>query len=437
MVKLYLDANGLAPIAQALSGQSKLAGVEAGLRNQMLGAQLDEQRFKQQQAYQAQERQDSMGLSAIAQALPGFSAAQVGDVNSRFFGGKAQPQGFKYGSDGLPVMGADGVPQADDPISYTPEQQQMIQNAVKVLAPQMTAIQGMNAYGGDGLDYVKSLGVANENSYKAGLGNLVLAAAQNGNLARQNAAVAAYEGKTHSPYRVDGYGQGYNQDTGVTQQTPASTAKIGNITANTGYQQAQTGLANARTQSEAIQQITERLRQQGLTLDNQGKTIDNQGKVIKLNQSLNPQTGTAATKAPNADDARLFTSVDPLTGKPQVDYDRLNQAYLFAQQHGYASVSAALPAFGRWEQEKAYITSRSGSDRLIEEAAALSPRARAVAGNSGATLVGQTLQSKYGQRINNKQSKDAAMRELKEAVANGFISQQAAGDLWEQMTGEK
>ena len=430
MVKLYLDANGLAPIAQALSGQSRQAGVAAGLENQMRAAQLDEQRFKQQQAYQAQERQDSMGLSAIAQALPGFSAAQVGDVNSRFFGGKAQPQGFKYGSDGLPVMGADGVPQADNPISYTPEQQQMIQNAVKVLAPQMTAIQGMNAYGGDGLDYVKSLGLANENSYKAGLGDLVLAAAQNGDLAGQNAAVAAYEGKTHSPYRVDGYGQGYNQDTGVTRQTPASAAKIDNITANTGYQQAQTGLADARTQSEVIQQITERLRQEGLTLDNQGK-------VIKLNQSLNPQTGTAATKAPNADDARLFTSVDPLTGKPQVDYDRLNQAYLFAQQHGYASVSAALPAFGRWEQEKANITSRSGSDRLIEEAAALSPTARAAAGNGGATLVGQTLQSKYGQRLNNKQSKDAAMRELQDAVANGFISQQAAGDLWEQMTGEK
>ena len=430
MVKLYLDANGLAPIAQALSGQSKLAGVAAGLENQMRAAQLDEQHFKQQQAYQAQERKDSMGLSAIAQALPGFSAAQVGDVNSRFFGGKAQPQGFKYGADGLLVMGADGVPQADNPISYTPEQQQMIQNAVKVLAPQMTAIQGMNAYGGNGLDYVKSLGLANENSYKAGLGDLVLAAAQNGDLAGQNAAVAAYEGKTHSPYRVDGYGQGYNQDTGVTRQTPASAAKIDNITANTGYQQAQTGLADARTQSEVIQQITERLRQEGLTLDNQGK-------VIKLNQSLNPQTGTAATKAPNADDARLFTSVDSLTGKPQVDYDRLNEAYLFAQQHGYASVSAALPAFGRWEQEKANITSRSGSDRLIEEAAALSPTARAVAGNGGATLVGQTLQSKYGQRINNKQSKDAAMRELQEAVANGFISQQAAGDLWEQMTGEK
>ncbi len=430
MVKLYLDANGLAPIAQALSGQSRLAGVAAGLENQMRAAQLDEQRFKQQQAYQAQELRDSMGLSAIAQALPGFSAAQVADVNSRFFGGKAQPQGFKYGSDGLPVMGADGVPQAADPISYTPEQQQMIQNAVKVLAPQMTAIQGMNAYGGDGLDYVKSLGFANENSYKARLRNLVLSAAQNGDLAGQNAAVAAYEGKMHSPYRADGYGQQFSQDTGAVQQTPASITKLRNIAANTNYQQAQTGLADARTQSEVIQQITERLRQEGLTLDNQGK-------VIKLNQSLNPQTGTAATKAPNADDARLFTSVDSFTGKPQVDYNRLNQAYLFAQQHGYASVSAALPAFGRWEQEKADITSRSGSDRLIEEAAALSPTARAAAGNVGATLVGQTLQSKYGQRINNKQSKDAAMRELQEAVANGFISQQAAGDLWEQMTGEK
>ena len=430
MVKLYLDANGLAPIAQALSGQSRQAGVAAGLENQMRAAQLDEQRFKQQQAYEAQERKDNMGLSAIAQALPGFSAAQVGDVHSRFFGGKAQPQGFKYGSDGLPVMGADGVPQAADPISYTPEQQQMIQNAVKVLAPQMTAIQGMNAYGGDGLDYVKSLGLANENSYKARLSDLVLAAAQNGDLAGQNAAVAAYEGKMHSPYRADGYGQQFSQDTGAVQQTPASITKLGNIAANTNYQEAQTGLADARTQSEVIQQTTERLRQNGLTLDNQGK-------VIKLNQSLNPQTGTAATKAPNADDARLFTSVDSLTGKPQVDYNRLNQAYLFAQQHGYASVSAALPAFGRWEQEKANITSRSGSDRLIEEAAALSPTARAAAGNGGATLVGQTLQSKYGQRINNKQSKDAAMRELQEAVANGFISQQAAGDLWEQMTGEK
>ena len=362
MVKLYLDANGLAPIAQALSGQSKLAGVAAGLRNQMLGAQLDEQRMRNDKEMQAQTLRDEMRGSF-----------------------------------------------ADNPNS-------------------LAALNAIQAFGGNGIDFLKGQKQVYDNGYRSQLGDLALAAVQAGDLARQNQAVAGYEGKMHSPYRADGYGQQANQDTGVVQQTPASATKLGNIAANTNYQQAQTGLADARTQSEVTKQITEQLRQQGLTLDNQGK-------VIKINQSLNPQTGT--TKAPNADDARLFTSVDSLTGKPQVDYNRLNQAYLFAQQHGYASVSAALPAFGRWEQEKANITSRSGSDRLIEEAAALSPTARAVAGNGGATLVGQTLQSKYGQRINNKQSKDAAMRELQDAVANGFISQQAAGDLWEQMTGEK
>ncbi len=364
MVKLYLDANGLAPIAQALSGQSKLAGVAAGLRNQMLGAQLDEQRMRNDKEMQAQTLRDEM--------------------RGRF---------------------------ADNPNG-------------------LAALNAIQAFGGDGMDFLKGQNQSYDNNYRSRLGDLALAAAQAGDLARQNQAVAGYEGKMHSPYRADGYGQQFSQDTGAVQQTPASITKLGNIAANTNYQQAQTGLADARTQSEMLGWETEALRQHGLKLDNQGK-------VIKLNQSLNPQTGTAATKAPNADDARLFTSVDSLTGKPQVDYNRLNEAYLFAQQHGYASVSAALPAFGRWEQEKANITSRSGSDRLIEEAAALSQTARAVAGNGGATLVGQTLQSKYGQRINNKQSKDAAMRELQEAVANGFISQQAAGDLWEQMTGEK
>lgn len=364
MVKLYLDANGLAPIAQALSGQSKLAGVAAGLRNQMLGAQLDAQRMSNDKEMQAQTLRDEMRGSF-----------------------------------------------ADNPNG-------------------LAALNAIQAFGGDGMSFLKGQNQSYNNDYRSQLGDLALAAAQAGDLERQNQAVAGYEGKMHSPYRADGYGQQFSQDTGAVQQTPASITKLGNIAANTNYQQAQTGLADARTQREMLGWETEALRQHGLALDNQGK-------VIKLNESLNPQTDKAATKAPNADDARLFTSVDSLTGKPQVDYDRLNEAYLFAQQHGYASVSAALPAFGRWEQEKANITSRSGSDRLIEEAAALSPTARAVAGKGGSTLVGQTLQSKYGQRINNKQSKDAAMRELQEAVANGFISQQAAGNLWEQMTGEK
>ncbi len=364
MVKLYLDANGLAPIAQALSGQSKLAGVAAGLRNQMMGAQLDEQRMRNDKEMQAKTLRDKMRGSF-----------------------------------------------ADNPNG-------------------LAALNAIEAFGGDGIDFLKGQNQSYDNNYRSLLGDLALAAAQAGDLARQNQAVAGYEGKMHSPYRADGYGQQFSQDTGAVQQTPASITKLGNIAANTNYQEAQTGLADARTQSEMLGWKTEALRQHGLTLDNQGK-------VIKLNQSLNPQTGTAATKAPNADDARLFTSVDPLTGKPQVDYNRLNQAYLFAQQHGYASVSAALPAFGRWEQEKAYITSRSGSDRLIEEAAALSPTARAAGNNSSRGMVQQTLQSKYGSRINQPQAKNAAMQELQGAVSAGIITQQAAGDIWEQMTGEK
>ena len=60
MIKLYLDANGFPPTAQALSGQSKLAGVAAGLRNQMLGAKLDEQRMRNDKEMQAQTLRDEM-----------------------------------------------------------------------------------------------------------------------------------------------------------------------------------------------------------------------------------------------------------------------------------------------------------------------------------------------------------------------------------------
>ena len=140
MVKLYLDANGLAPIAQALSGESKLAGVAAGLRNQMLGAKLDEQRMRNDKEMQAQTLRDEM-------------------------------------RSGL----------ADDPNS-------------------LAAFKAIQAFGGDGMDFLKGQNQSYDNNYRSRLGDLALAAAQAGDLARQNQAVAGYEGKMHSPYRADGYG---------------------------------------------------------------------------------------------------------------------------------------------------------------------------------------------------------------------------------------
>ncbi|MTU33823.1 hypothetical protein GMD41_14140, partial [Parasutterella excrementihominis] len=163
MVKLYLDANGLAPIAQALSGQSKLAGVAAGLRNQMLGAQLDEQRMRNDKEMQAQTLRDEMRGSF-----------------------------------------------ADNPNG-------------------LSALNAIQAFGGDGMDFLKGQNQSYDNNYRSRLGDLALAAAQAGDLARQNQAVAGYEGKMHSPYRADGYGQQFSQDTGAVQQTPASITKLGNI----------------------------------------------------------------------------------------------------------------------------------------------------------------------------------------------------------------
>ena len=45
-MKFVIDANGLAPIAEALSGRSRVAGVAAGLKNKILAEELDAQRVK-------------------------------------------------------------------------------------------------------------------------------------------------------------------------------------------------------------------------------------------------------------------------------------------------------------------------------------------------------------------------------------------------------
>lgn len=283
MVKLAIDANGLAPIAEALSGRSRLAGVAAGLRNQMLAQELESMRHK-----------NNLASDGEAARLRMAEAAQ-----SR------------------------------------PDMQRVYD-----------AIVG---FGGDGLDMTKATGQAYQNDYRQGLGDIVSEAAKQGRWDIANSAGSLYEGKTHSPYRVDGYGQSYNQDTGVSSQTPASVAKITNIQSGTAYNNAGVGLrladtqyTNARTGLTMQQTDTEQLRGRNLQLDGAAKELDLQNKI-------NPQTGTAVTRAPTTDDARLF--MRPVTDnlgntKLQLDTEKMNEVYLFAQQNGYPSVSAALPAYG-------------------------------------------------------------------------------------------
>lgn len=379
-MKFVIDANGLAPIAEALSGRSRVAGVAAGLKNKILAEELDAQRVKTMRGR---------------------------DEYDTFRGLMDAPQG--------------------EPVS---------------------AARSIAAFGGDGLDYAKAAGKLFDNDYRRQFGEQALQAALAGNLAGQNAAVAGYEGRTHSPNRIDGYGQGYNQDTGDVRQTAASIAKINNINTNSSYNMAGVDLRGAQTQNEMQKTISEVLRGQGYELDNQGK-------VVKLREMMNPQTGAAATKAPDANDARLFTSmVDDGSGRQQavVDYDRMNKAYLFAQQNGFASVSAALPAFNQWVQEQEYATTRAGSDALINDAIRygsgnLTPTAQvAMANNGQATLnrlrssvtpqgrggaqtVALDLQSNFGKI--NQHNQGVVEKWLRDKVAAGEISQQEAGAIWQ------
>lgn len=380
MAKFVIDANGLAPIAEALSGRSRVAGVAAGLKNKILAEELDAQRVKTMRGR---------------------------DEYDTFRGLMDAPQG--------------------EPVS---------------------AARAIAAFGGDGLDYAKAAGKLFDNDYRRQFGEQALQAALAGNLGGQNQAVAGYEGRTHSPIRIDGYGQGYNQDTGEVQQTAASIAKINNINSNSSYNMAGVDLRGAQTQNEMQKTLSEVLRGQGYELDNQGK-------VVKLREMMNPQTGAAATKAPDANDARLFTSmVDDGSGRQQavVDYDRMNKAYLFAQQNGFASVSAALPAFNQWAQEQEYATTRAGSDALINDAIRygsgnLTPTAQvAMANNGQATLnrlrssvtpqgrggaqtVALDLQSNFGKI--NQHNQGVVEKWLRDKVAAGEISQQEAGAIWQ------
>ena len=380
MAKFVIDANGLAPIAEALSGRSRVAGVAAGLKNKILAEELDAQRVKTMRGR---------------------------DEYDTFRGLMDAPQG--------------------EPVS---------------------AARAIAAFGGDGLDYTKAAGKLFDNDYRRQFGEQALQAALAGNLAGQNAAVAGYEGRTHSPNRIDGYGQGYNQDTGDVRQTAASIAKINNINTNSSYNIAGVDLRGAQTQNEMQKTISEVLRGQGYELDNQGK-------VVKLREMMNPQTGAAATKAPDANDARLFTSmVDDGSGRQQavVDYDRMNKAYLFAQQNGFASVSAALPAFNQWAQEQEYATTRAGSDALINDAIRygsgnLTPTAQVAMDNNGQATLNRLrssvtpqgrggaqtaaldLQSNFGKI--NQHNQGVVEKWLRDKVAAGEISQQEAGAIWQ------
>ena len=73
MVKFVITEEAMSPIAQALSGQSRMAGVAAGLKNQMLGLELDKMREERQQAERQRQTRENLIPNRISRLFPQLS----------------------------------------------------------------------------------------------------------------------------------------------------------------------------------------------------------------------------------------------------------------------------------------------------------------------------------------------------------------------------
>lgn len=261
MVKFVITEEAMSPIAQALSGQSRMAGVAAGLKNQMLGLELDKMREERQQAERQRQMRNDLIPNRIRQMFGGFSprvqnrlAERLGWQNPN---PEASPNLLEEYNDAVALQKAMSLPQWENVQRYA------------------NAIQLNNAFGGNGLEAIKGIGLAQDNANKEYYDMAARAALESGNRDMANQAIAARNGNVYNPYRTDSNGLMYNTSTGRFEITPIGQANLGNIQAQTNERNAHTGLYVAQTGTEGLKQ--------------QGLVIDNQGKLVRLEELQNPQ----------------------------------------------------------------------------------------------------------------------------------------------------
>ena len=261
MVKFVITEEAMSPIAQALSGQSRMAGVAAGLKNQMLGLELDKMREERQQAERQRQMRNDLIPNRIRQMFGDYSprvqnrlAERLGWQNPN---PEASPNLLEEYNDAVALQKAMSLPQWANAQRYA------------------DAIQLNNAFGGNGLEAIKGIGLAQDNANKEYYDMAARAALESGNRDMANQAIAARNGDVYNPYRTDSNGLMYNTSTGRFEITPIGQANLGNIQAQTNERNAHAGLYGAETE-------TEKRKQQGLILDSYGK-------VLAINQQLNPQ----------------------------------------------------------------------------------------------------------------------------------------------------
>ena len=261
MVKFVITEEAMSPIAQALSGQSRMAGVAAGLKNQMLGLELDKMREERQQAERQRQMRENLIPNRIRQMFGGFSprvqnrlAERLGWQNPN---PEASPNLLEEYNDAVALQKAMSLPQWANAQRYA------------------DAVHLNDAFGGNGLEAIKGIGLAQDNANKEYYDMAARAASAAGDRDMFNQMVAARNGDVYNPYRTDSNGLMYNSSTGRFEITPIGQANLGNIQAQTNERNAHTGLYVAQTGTEGLKQ--------------QGLAIDNEGKVVRLKELLNPQ----------------------------------------------------------------------------------------------------------------------------------------------------
>ena len=261
MVKFVITEEAMSPIAQALSGQSRMAGVAAGLKNQMLGLELDKMHEERQQAERQRQMRENLIPNRISRLFPQLSEGARNILAGQLTGQEPE-QGvpsdlFQYQADRHAAEHAMTLPQWASAQQYG------------------DAVNLTNAFGGNGLEAIKGIGLALDNANKEYYGTVAQAALESGNQDMVNQAIAARNGDVYNPYRTDSNGVVLNTANGQYRMTPIGEATRSNIQAQTNERNAHTGLYVAQTGTEGLKQ--------------QGLAIDNQGKVVRLNELLNPQ----------------------------------------------------------------------------------------------------------------------------------------------------
>nr|DAU53957.1 MAG TPA: hypothetical protein [Caudoviricetes sp.] len=312
MVKFVITEEAMSPIAQALSGQSRMAGVAAGLKNQMLGLELDKMREERQQAERQRQMRENLIPNRISRLFPQLSEGARNILAGQLTGQKPE-QGvpsdlFQYQADRHAAEHAMTLPQWENARQYG------------------DAVNLTNAFGGNGLEAIKGIGLAQDNANKEYYGTLAQAALESGNRDMANQAIAARNGDVYNPYRTDSNGLMYNTSTGRFEITPIGQANLGNIQAQTNERNAHTGLYVAQTGTEGLKQ--------------QGLAIDNQGKLVRLEELQNPQA-----KPPSQVYKPLpAAAVESVFG---MDGDAYQAFQLEMARKGYADENEYLPIYLR------------------------------------------------------------------------------------------